>query len=205
MISSVILLKTRTIPKTTSGKIARSWCRRGYLEGTLNVLLRWDAASGENEENGENEDGEEEGDNIGKSDSVVGPGSGTGSGSEVGSRGSVAGFGTAGNKYSIVGEPGGEGAVEEGAEGAEGGGGGGGMRAKKTVEEIRALSVSEIVRQLESTLKQIASQSPAPLSGNVGEKASLSSLGLDSFTIVQFKGVLEKRCVPPILVHVYLF
>lgn len=43
MLSCVILLKTRTIPKTTSGKIARSWCRRGYVDGTLGVLSRWDA------------------------------------------------------------------------------------------------------------------------------------------------------------------
>jgi hypothetical protein len=52
MLTSVVLLKTRTIPKTTSGKIARSWCRRGYQEGTLSVLSRWDAADGAGEEEG---------------------------------------------------------------------------------------------------------------------------------------------------------
>ncbi|CAN0222944.1 unnamed protein product, partial [Discosporangium mesarthrocarpum] len=30
-----------TVPKTTSGKIARSWCKRAHLEGTLDSLLLW--------------------------------------------------------------------------------------------------------------------------------------------------------------------
>eukprot|EP00596_Hydrurales_sp_CCMP1899_P000880 CAMPEP_0119049522 /NCGR_PEP_ID=MMETSP1177-20130426/65205_1 /TAXON_ID=2985 /ORGANISM="Ochromonas sp, Strain CCMP1899" /LENGTH=305 /DNA_ID=CAMNT_0007026897 /DNA_START=996 /DNA_END=1910 /DNA_ORIENTATION=+ len=41
-LSAVLLLKTRSVPKTTSGKIARTWCRRGFIEGTLSVVHRWD-------------------------------------------------------------------------------------------------------------------------------------------------------------------
>ena len=62
-----------------------------------------------------------------------------------------------------------------------------------SVEEVRALSETEIIRRLETTLKQIASQGPAPIQGSISPQASLLSLGLDSFTIVQFKGVIEKR------------
>ena len=35
---SIALLKTRTVPKTSSGKIARAWCRKGYVAGTLQVV-----------------------------------------------------------------------------------------------------------------------------------------------------------------------
>ena len=34
----VLLLQPRTIPKTTSGKIARQWVKTGYLKGTLTVI-----------------------------------------------------------------------------------------------------------------------------------------------------------------------
>ena len=33
-------MKTKTVPKTTSGKIARAWCRKGFLGGTLQVVYR---------------------------------------------------------------------------------------------------------------------------------------------------------------------
>jgi acyl-CoA synthetase (AMP-forming)/AMP-acid ligase II len=41
-ISSIAFLKTRTVPKTSSGKIARAWCRKGYLAGTLQEVYRRD-------------------------------------------------------------------------------------------------------------------------------------------------------------------
>lgn len=37
-ITHIVFLKPRTVPKTSSGKIARAWCRKGFLAGTLNVL-----------------------------------------------------------------------------------------------------------------------------------------------------------------------
>ena len=39
-ISQVVFLKTKTVPKTTSGKIARAWCRKGFLAGTLQVVYK---------------------------------------------------------------------------------------------------------------------------------------------------------------------
>jgi len=39
-ISEIAFLKPRTVPKTSSGKIARSWCRKGFVGGTLEVVYR---------------------------------------------------------------------------------------------------------------------------------------------------------------------
>lgn len=39
-ISYIAFLRTRTIPKTSSGKIARAWCRKGFLAGTLQEIYR---------------------------------------------------------------------------------------------------------------------------------------------------------------------
>jgi acyl carrier protein len=39
-VSVICFLQTRTVPKTSSGKIARSWCRKGYLNGTLQIVYR---------------------------------------------------------------------------------------------------------------------------------------------------------------------
>lgn len=154
MLSCVILLKTRTIPKTTSGKIARSWCRRGYLDGSLSVLSRWDAATDEGQGD-EDFLGQEAVGNI----ELVGP-----------SDSSIRDHRPSQLQPDTAGPP-----------------------SRLSQLEVRALSVDEIVYKLEITLKQIASQSPAPITGKVDKTASLSSLGLDSFTLVQFKGVLEKR------------
>jgi acyl-CoA synthetase (AMP-forming)/AMP-acid ligase II len=38
---TVLLLKTGSIPKTSSGKIRRSACRAGFLTGSLNVVADW--------------------------------------------------------------------------------------------------------------------------------------------------------------------
>ena len=40
--SHVRLLRPRTVPKTTSGKIARQRCRRAFEQGTLEILHAWD-------------------------------------------------------------------------------------------------------------------------------------------------------------------
>jgi acyl-CoA synthetase (AMP-forming)/AMP-acid ligase II len=39
-IYSIVFLKPRTAPKTSSGKIARAWCRKAYIAGTLNVVYK---------------------------------------------------------------------------------------------------------------------------------------------------------------------
>lgn len=39
-ITQILFLKTKTVPKTSSGKIARAWCRKGFLAGTLQTVYR---------------------------------------------------------------------------------------------------------------------------------------------------------------------
>ena len=39
-LNTITFLKPRTIPKTSSGKIARSWCRKAYVAGTLNSVYQ---------------------------------------------------------------------------------------------------------------------------------------------------------------------
>ena len=77
----------------------------------------------------------------------------------------------------------------------EGEGEGGGMESipRMSASEMRAQTPAAIVGMLQNTLVQISAQGPSPLSPPVDPSLSLISLGLDSFTIVQFKGVLEKR------------
>jgi acyl-CoA synthetase (AMP-forming)/AMP-acid ligase II len=38
---AIVLLKTTTIPKTTSGKIQRRACRTKFLEGSLDSVGQW--------------------------------------------------------------------------------------------------------------------------------------------------------------------
>jgi amino acid adenylation domain-containing protein len=45
-VHAVVLLRTATIPKTTSGKIQRSACRARFLDGTLDALGAWQAPAG---------------------------------------------------------------------------------------------------------------------------------------------------------------
>ena len=199
-LSSVVLIRTRTIPKTTSGKIARSWCRRAYLDGSLNILSKWEAEKIELETRetecaeidygNENEKGEIELytknittdiiSNTKNKISKTSPSSPSFSSNDPN------------GKYSVIRtEPGIEEidvrkeeiekySIED-------------KKSKESVTEIRKKTIPEIIKLLEKTLIQIASQSPAPISGGINQLASLASLGLDSFTLVQFKGVLEKR------------
>lgn len=37
-LNALVLIEERTVPKTTSGKIARAWSRKAYMQRTLSVL-----------------------------------------------------------------------------------------------------------------------------------------------------------------------
>lgn len=39
-VAEIVLLQTRTVPKTSSGKIARAWCRKAFKANTLKVVYR---------------------------------------------------------------------------------------------------------------------------------------------------------------------
>ena len=53
-VSAVVLLEERSVPKTTSGKIKRHACRRGFLDGTLSEVYRWVDGDGQSEGTGGN-------------------------------------------------------------------------------------------------------------------------------------------------------
>jgi acyl-CoA synthetase (AMP-forming)/AMP-acid ligase II/acyl carrier protein len=39
-LTDIVFLHPRTVPKTSSGKIARSWCRKGFIAGSLKIIFR---------------------------------------------------------------------------------------------------------------------------------------------------------------------
>lgn len=171
-LSCVCLLKTRSVPKTTSGKIARSWCRRAFQEKTLQVLYRLDSS---------------EGDLAAATAAVIAGGDDSGADSpQVGQAGQAVGGGE-GKGYSKLGTEEPDPAAASAAPPVHVAG------PTHTPEEVRQLPLSEIAAQLESLLLQVAQQGPSPLSAPIDRKTPVSALGLDSMTLVQFKGVLEKR------------
>ena len=125
-LKAVLLLAPRSIHKTTSGKIARAWCRRAFEAHTLDVLFSLDSSASP-------EALQEE---------------------RVG--------------YSPL------------------------ERTDKDMEEVQGDGAA-VEESLEKALLQVAAQGPSELSEPLDRTASLVSLGLDSMTIVQFKGVLENR------------
>ena len=42
-VDAIVLIRAGSVPKTSSGKIQRHACREGYLQGTLDVVGRWQA------------------------------------------------------------------------------------------------------------------------------------------------------------------
>ncbi|BBO34547.1 aminotransferase class I/II-fold pyridoxal phosphate-dependent enzyme [Lacipirellula parvula] len=68
-VSAVVLLKTGSIPKTSSGKIQRHACQAGYLAGTLAAVATWSAETGQVEviksvRRRDSEDGDDESDGL---------------------------------------------------------------------------------------------------------------------------------------------
>ncbi len=47
LLSHLLLCKPRTVPKTTSGKIARRWCQKAFVEGSFQTVYAWQASSAE--------------------------------------------------------------------------------------------------------------------------------------------------------------
>ncbi len=43
---AIVLIKAGSVPKTSSGKIQRHACRAGYLDGTLDVIAKWEGEGG---------------------------------------------------------------------------------------------------------------------------------------------------------------
>lgn len=49
-IHGFILIKTATIPKTTSGKIQRTKCKQMYLNGELDIIAEWTQDHGQTQD-----------------------------------------------------------------------------------------------------------------------------------------------------------
>jgi len=145
-VSSICLLKTRSIPKTTSGKIARAWCRRAFMEGSLSIVARWDQGSSDEPnvvETTTDLNQAQKGDNLSKQHEA-------------------------------------EGLMEE-------------FRENDNQEQIRSLPRVDIRGKLERALILVTSQSSSPISSPVDPTIPLNSLGLDSMTLIQYKGLLERK------------
>ena len=164
-LTCVCLLKPRTVPKTTSGKIARAWCRRGFVENTLQVLYRMEATEVERAMGAVTGDSADSGSNLPTGGARKGP-AGVGGYSKVHTEEST-------------------GAVEPTTVPLVG--------PALSAEEVRMLPVEEVEKRLETLLLQVAQQGPSPLTAPVDRSAPVSALGLDSMTLVQYKGVIEKR------------
>jgi hypothetical protein len=63
----------------------------------------------------------------------------------------------------------------------------------KDANAVRSMTHAEIVSRLEAQLIAIAGQGAAPIQGPINQNTPIITLGLDSMTIVQFKGLMEKR------------
>jgi hypothetical protein len=63
----------------------------------------------------------------------------------------------------------------------------------KSVEELRALPTEELIHRLETILCDLISRVGGELTPPVDPDAPLVSMGLDSMSIIQFKGVLDNR------------
>lgn len=158
-LSTVCLLKPRSIPKTTSGKIARSWCRRGFLQGTLQIMRRADAEQVPAEMlEGVNDDAMDSSTSGKKAVGTL----------EVEDAGQTAPVCA---RVSAT-EP-------------------------MTRSQIDAMTLGQVVVELETLLLQIASSAhaDAPAQKQLPKNTPLTALGMDSMTIVQFKGVIDKKYV----------
>lgn len=139
-LSNVCILRQKTIPKTTSGKIARSWCRKAFMEDKLDILYRWDSP-------------------------VLTM--------------TAAGVGGDDDGYLL------EGGDDELRQIA--------LNSSEAAVALRELDVVEITTRLENLLTQISSQSPSPLEPPIDKSTPLMALGLDSMTVIQIRGVIEKK------------
>jgi hypothetical protein len=167
---AVCLLTQRSIPKTTSGKIARSWCRRAYLEGTLSIVKAWQSSTDPSTAD------------EGEDSKFV---------DELPAQSHKLEIVTAHNAEVSLGASGedDEGVVAEGSR----------LVAPFTAADIRDMGVHELEALLETKLVEVGGGSQGEqtdaLKLPIDRHRSLMSLGLDSMTIVQFKGVLENRFV----------
>ena len=153
-----LYVQTRSVPKTTSGKIARSWCRRALLDGTLDIVRKWEGSG-------------KDIDLVPETDEVVAENSMIQANGKANGKGIVPMETDTQNESSSL--------VDTGP--------------SYSLDEIRAMNLGAIEKLLETKLHQVSSQGAAPLALPIDHNTSFVAFGLDSMTVVQFKGVIENR------------
>ena len=170
-LACVCLLPTRSILKTTSGKITRAGNRKAFQEGTLKVVYRIDGSSSASSSSSSSSSSSPSASAL-THDDVLDP-----SAMELPSW--------------IDTQPGENSAPAESI----------GLINMPffSPEQVREMSLEEIGDRLEALLLDIASHSASSLSKPVERDAALVVLGLDSMTVVQFKGAVEStfHCLLP--------
>lgn len=157
---TVCLLQTRSIPKTTSGKIARAWCRRALVDETLKIIYR--------------------------SENQMSPISGHSNHHEP--EATPTGYQAVQTKDDTT-APVSAAPVRT----SQSTPAAAGLGPTLPAEELRQLSVPQIKTKVEAALIAVSQSGPSQLSAPINPSLSLVALGLDSMTIVQFKGILEHR------------
>jgi acyl-CoA synthetase (AMP-forming)/AMP-acid ligase II/acyl carrier protein len=168
-LSTVCLVQTRTIPKTTSGKIARAWCRREFLDKKLTVVAQRDF-----------------GDDTGTGDGGIEKGSGNG--------GNGAGAVSVSPEVGVVGDEGdaNTGVSTSSVDMSD-------VIHFSSPEEVRAQTTAQLTIWLEKHLVLLSEDGPVPLTMPVDRLSPVSMLGLDSMCLVQFSGVIQNHlhCTVP--------
>ena len=166
-LTCICLIETKTIIKTTSGKISRSKCKQAYQNNSLHILYKWEGDINQNNDNNVPEIEIRDGEYIDAT-------SNNNSTTTTNNNNTTTQDGENNNTKTKK-------------------TGGTGPLPKFTREEARSLEITEINKLIETVLINVSAQSPSPLVGPLDHDTSLVGLGLDSFSVVQFKGVLEKR------------
>lgn len=162
----VFFIPSRTIPKTTSGKIARNWVRRALLANTLKLLYEYDNANSQAGTMVATDGQESGGSAFGEQKAASGP----------------AAQGTHKGYESVPQQDANASIVPMGIE-------------TLPLETVRGMEHPQLVFRLQNALKVVlgtAGGDHAPAK-YIDEHQALVALGVDSMSIVQFKGVLENR------------
>lgn len=171
-LDAIVLIKQGSVPKTSSGKIQRHACRRGFLDGSLNVVDQW--------RRGDAEHAAADSETV-ASDSAHKNGNGAahkngkhhhGNGRSDHSRGNGA--------YA-------QGNGHHGRNGAAGNGVAGNGGAARTCEG----ALREKPQNVKENVLRLVSQATGLTPGRIATNASLAELGLDSLARVELQAAIE--------------
>lgn len=162
--SLVLLVQTKTITKTTSGKITRAGACKAMLAGTLSTVYRWYSSAA----------------------ATTGTGTTTSTGGEK-EKASVS------TSDVIVRDKDNENDDEEDEDEDEERNAMIASFPALSPQELQAMERKEILSMIRKLLIAVSIGSPNEIDDAVEDDIPLRAMGLDSMTIVQFKGLLDAR------------